>query len=98
PPEPLRRLPLWKVKWVVSSIPDLGVNLALLTALRDAGYQGDCAVTAHREVDERRLKEAGATLVLTPFRDAAGEAADLIEAKAAQSSKSGAAPTGTTPH
>lgn len=78
-PALLGSLPLQGVKWIVSTARERQVNLALLQNLRQHGYQGRVAVTAHHAADAERLRQAGAHLVLLPFADAAGEAADLLQ-------------------
>ncbi|MGP1253809.1 MAG: cation:proton antiporter [Kiloniellales bacterium] len=84
-PELVGHLPLAGVKWVVSAVPDhdtglthMDPRLAMMAALRDAGYKGRIALTAHREEDAKRLEAEGADLVLLPFRDAADQAVDLL--------------------
>jgi Kef-type K+ transport system membrane component KefB len=68
------RLPLECAQWVLSSSPDPATNIVLLDALRDAGYAGRVALTAHSEAAASRLEQAGADLVLRPFIDAADDA------------------------
>ncbi len=77
-PEYPGTLPLNQAQWVVSTIPQIDVNLTLLDALRHYGYSGQKAVTAHSKSDAEILKESGADLILSPFADAAKEAADLL--------------------
>lgn len=71
-------LPLNQAQWVVSTIPNLDVNLALLDALRNHGFSGRIAFAAHSERDEEILKESGADLILTPYAHAAKEAAEIL--------------------
>jgi len=71
-------LPLASARWVVSSVPQLSVNLALLHALSRHGYSGRIAATAHNDHDEARLREAGCDLILLPFADAATAAVDEL--------------------
>jgi Kef-type K+ transport system membrane component KefB len=87
-PELVAHLPLSGVRWVVSAVPEhetglthMDPRLALMAALRDAGYHGRIALTTHREEDVERLGEAGADLVLMPFRDAADQAVDLLRGR-----------------
>jgi Kef-type K+ transport system membrane component KefB len=85
------RLPLDCARWVVSTTPDTTTNLALLHALRERGYEGEVALTAHADGQAERLQAAGASLVLRPFIDAADDACralgfDPAEAAAAASS------------
>jgi Kef-type K+ transport system membrane component KefB/uncharacterized UPF0146 family protein len=77
-PEYPGTLPLNQAQWVVSTIPQIDVNLALLDALHHYGYSGQKVVTTHSKSDAEILKESGADLILSPFADAAKEAADLL--------------------
>jgi Kef-type K+ transport system membrane component KefB len=71
-------LPLDSSRWVVSTISDLDLNLALIKALRHHGYDGKVAVTAHVASDIGRLRRAGVTRILQPFEDAADYAAKTL--------------------
>lgn len=73
-------LPLERSSWVISTIPQLDVNLSLLDALQTIGYKGRKASVAHTEYEAQRLREKGADLILSPFIDAAKEAAERITA------------------
>ncbi len=77
-PEFLASLPLGQVQWVLSSVPEKHVNLALLHGLHEQGYQGRVTVTAHTSRDAEQFKEAGADRVLIPYADAATEAVDNL--------------------
>lgn len=77
-PELLATLPLNRARWVMSSIPQRAINLALLHALRHHGYRGRIAVTTHTPNTTKVLQAAGADLVLLPFADAANEVVDLL--------------------
>jgi len=77
-PEFLASLPLGQVRWVFSSVREMPVNLALLHGLRDHGYKGRVAVTAHTTPDAEQLKQVGADRVLIPYADAAAEAVDKL--------------------
>lgn len=77
-PEFLATLPLGRVRWVLSSVREKDINLALLHGLRDHGYKGRVAVTAHTTSDAEQLKQAGADRVLIPYADAAAEAVDNL--------------------
>jgi Trk K+ transport system NAD-binding subunit len=79
-------LPLDRVKWVISAIPqhDLGLThedprLVLISALKQHGYSGHIAVSTinHREVPI--LKDKGADIVFLPFQDAAHQAVERIK-------------------
>jgi Kef-type K+ transport system membrane component KefB len=81
-PECPSTLPVGQSKWVVSTIPQLDINLALLDALKHYTYQGRKAFVAHSDQDAAIIREAGADMILSPFVDAAREAAGRIaEAK-----------------
>ena len=77
-PEFLATLPLGQVCCVLSSVPDMRVNLVLLHSLREHGYNGSIAVTAHTSRDTERLQDAGANQVLMPYSAAAAEAVDKL--------------------
>jgi len=77
-PEYPSHLPLNTVKWVVSSIPGLGVNLTLLHALKNYGYQGKLAVTIHKDHEDEAIQTSGVDLILRPFVDAAEQAAEEL--------------------
>jgi len=69
-PDFIDSLPLEGVPWVVSTLPDLASNQALLHALQQRHYAGDIAVVARDELQGIALKQAGVPTVLYPFRDA----------------------------
>jgi len=77
-PEFLTTLPLGQVRWVLSSVREMSVNLTLLRSLRDHDYKGRVAVTAHTTNNAEKLKEAGADQVLIPYTDAAAKAVDNL--------------------
>ena len=77
-PEFPATLPLNQAQWVVSTIPDLDLNLSLLDALRNNGFSARMAFTAHSRRDAELLQESGADLILTPFAHAAREAAEIL--------------------
>jgi len=68
-------LPLAEANWVVSTLPQLQLNLTLLHALSQHHFSGKVAVTAHNENDAGQLRRAGADVVLDPFSNAADFAA-----------------------
>jgi hypothetical protein len=90
-PEFLGHLPLKGVRAVVSAMPrqrgaltEADGHAALVQGLRDAGFRGQVAVTVDRTDDGDRYRTMGATLILSPFEDAA-------EAAVARLLKDGAA-------
>ena len=66
------------MQWVLSSVREVPVNLALLHGLHNSGYKGRVAVTAHTAPSAEQLKQAGADQVLIPYADAAAEAIDML--------------------
>ena len=77
-PEFIASLPLGRVRWVLSSVREMPVNLALLHGLHEFGYNGKIAVTAHSIPNAEQLQQAGADQVLIPYADAAAEAVDIL--------------------
>ena len=71
-------LPLADAQWVVSTIPDRDKSLVLLHVLEHNGYRGRTALTSDSMQHRKFLLDAGADVVLLPFRDAAAEAADIL--------------------
>jgi len=80
-PEYPSHLPLNTVKWIVSSIPGIEVNLTLLHALQHYGYEGKLAVTIHQEHESETLQTSQVDLILRPFVDAAEQAAEELSKK-----------------
>lgn len=77
-PEFASTLPLHEAKWVVSTLPGQRIGLTLLHTLQHRQFQGQIALTTHTHREIKILKEAGADLVLSPFRDAAKEASRTL--------------------
>lgn len=78
-PEFIASLPLTQARWVVSTAREPNINNSLIHTLRNLGYSGRIAITAHSATDaSARLAQGGADLVLVPFADAAREAADRL--------------------
>jgi Kef-type K+ transport system membrane component KefB len=77
-PEYPGTLPLGQARWVVSTVPQRDVNLALLDALHHYGFSGQKAVTAHNPVDAEIFRESGADHILLPFAAAAKDAAEVL--------------------
>lgn len=74
----LEALPLDRAKYVVSAIPTLRTNLALLHGLRHHDFDGTIALTAHTRHDADRLRAAGADVVLEPFSSAARTTSEAL--------------------
>ena len=71
-------LPLANAQWVVSTIPGRDKCLVLLHALEHSNFSGRTALTANTMQHREFLLDAGADVVLLPFRDAAAEAASML--------------------
>ncbi|AEF41436.1 cation:proton antiporter [Hoyosella subflava] len=74
----LETLPLSRAKCVVSSVPLLDTNKALLHGLRHHDYRGCVALTAHTMRDAMELQRSGADIVLEPFDFAATTTANSL--------------------
>lgn len=75
----LETLPLARIRWIVSTLPQPEINAALVRTLSALGYAGASAVTPHGDEDAAEMKSVGASHVLQPYRNAADFAADLVE-------------------
>lgn len=74
----LATLPLDRAKYVVSAIPVLQTNLALLHGLRHHRFDGAIALTAHTRHDADQLRAAGVHTVLEPFSAAAHTTSETL--------------------
>jgi hypothetical protein len=74
----LAELSLGEVHWILSSVPEKTINLALLHGLHEQGYKGRIAVTTHSSRDAEQLKDAGVDQVLIPYADAATKAVENL--------------------
>lgn len=88
-PEFLAHLPLADAEWIVSAVPEHDTGLthddprrSLIRAMRDLGFRGRIAVSAHHEATAQGLRAAHADLVLMPYADAAAQAATMIQSNA----------------
>ncbi|MGC9325689.1 MAG: cation:proton antiporter [Desulfomonilia bacterium] len=77
-PELMEHLPLNCTRWVLSTIRDRTLNLDLFHRLKDRGFEGKVALTARTEEDAQAYRDAGAHVVLRPYRDAAEQGADSL--------------------
>ena len=82
-PDFIESLSLAGVPWVVSSLPELDANRALLHALAEHRYHGHMAVVARHESDVDALSALGPLEVILPFHQAADFAALDIAARIA---------------
>jgi Kef-type K+ transport system membrane component KefB len=80
----LDTLPLREARWVVSTMREAELNVALFKALRARGIRAPVAAAAHNERDAARLRQAGVDRILMPYWDAADLTAErLVEDLAA---------------
>jgi Kef-type K+ transport system membrane component KefB len=77
-PELLDSLPLSRTRCVISTIPRLSANLILIETLRENGFEGTIAVTAHHDHDADVLAGAERVAVLRPFSAAAASLVDTL--------------------
>ena len=75
----LDTLPLAQARFVISTIPLLETNRALLHALRHHEYRGHIALTAHTVHDAEQLRAAGAEVILEPFSLAADATTAVLD-------------------
>ncbi len=73
-PDFLESLPLKDARWVVSTLPEVASNQALLHALRANGYTGQVAVAVRDEHQAKVLAAAGIDRIFNLFDDAAEQA------------------------
>ncbi|MGF1545928.1 MAG: cation:proton antiporter [Thiotrichales bacterium] len=71
----LESLPLARVEWVVTTLPEWVHNRALLHALNEIGYTGKIAGVVRDDAHESELRTAGVERVISLFNDAADHAA-----------------------
>lgn len=83
-PDFLASLPLADVRWVVSTLPEVDPNRALLHALRESGYGGRIAVAVRDQRHARIMAKAGVDQVFHVFDDAAQQAAQWVTDRAAR--------------
>jgi Kef-type K+ transport system membrane component KefB/Trk K+ transport system NAD-binding subunit len=77
-PELHEQLPLEKAPWVVSTVRNRDLNIALLSLLKQRGYGGKVALTAADPREAKIYRNLGAHVVFRPFTDAAEQAADAL--------------------
>ncbi len=77
-PEFIATLPLERVVWVVSTLRDRALNLALLQGLQQQGFRGKVAVSSSTRHEADGFRQNRVDLVLVPYADAAKEAADKL--------------------
>jgi len=81
----LSSMPLDSANWIISATPDHEQDAAhedprllLLHNLQSRAFAGRIAVTAQTEETAIAMGDAGADLVLMPYRDAAHQAAEMV--------------------
>jgi Kef-type K+ transport system membrane component KefB len=82
-PDYVESLPLAGVPWIVSTLPDVVSNRALLNALREHDYGGQIAIMARDENEAEALRTLGNVEVIQPFNQAADFAALDLAARIA---------------
>ncbi len=84
-PDYIESLPLAGVPWVISTVPGLPSNHALLNALAEYHYRGQIAVVARDDAEAGSLRTLPGIEVILPFNQAADFAALDIAARIASS-------------
>ncbi len=77
--ELLNELPLDKVPIIISTIPDIEINLLLINKIRQRNQKANIIAVAHQIEDTLTLYEAGATYVITPHFLGGSYVSKLIE-------------------
>jgi len=81
----IESLPITGLTWVVTTLPQWEDNRALFHALREAGFTGQIAGVVRDELHEGSMRNAGISMVINPFNNAAEQTArDLIDELAGQ--------------
>lgn len=75
----IEHLELDGVKWLISTVPDVNMNLGLMKLLKDTRFAGELAVTVHHEYDGDLLTKAGVKHVLSPYQEAADYMAQRVK-------------------
>ncbi|MEE4024548.1 cation:proton antiporter family protein [Gordonia sp. PKS22-38] len=75
----LETLPLTRARFIISTIPTMDANFALLHALAHHDYAGHVVMTAHHPHDAEALRAAGADIVLEPFSLAAEATTEILD-------------------
>lgn len=55
-----------RAKMIISTVPDMAINIDMLDYLRSHGFKGSAIVTAKQATDAARAYELGATFVIVP--------------------------------
>jgi len=75
----LESLPISRLRWVVTTLPQWEDNRALFHALHEFGFEGHIAGVVRDELHEGAMRSAGIEMVINPFNDVAEQTAnDLI--------------------
>lgn len=77
-PDFVESLPLKQAKIAVVTLPQLEANLALLHALKSAGFSGRITAAVRDTAHGRALLAAGVADIINPFNDAADRAAEQL--------------------
>ncbi|MGE4501763.1 MAG: cation:proton antiporter [Thiomicrospira sp.] len=77
-PEFIASLPLNEAKWVVGTMRDRQISLALFKSLKEDNYRGKIALAATHQQDADYFTAMGVDRVLVPYHDAAVEAVNRL--------------------
>ncbi|MBE0493257.1 MAG: cation:proton antiporter [Thiomicrospira sp.] len=77
-PEFIASLPLREASWVVGTMRDRNLSLALYKSLKADNYKGKVALAATHQKEATYFKELGVDMVMVPYHDAALEAVNRL--------------------
>ncbi|VAW45467.1 Glutathione-regulated potassium-efflux system protein KefB [hydrothermal vent metagenome] len=70
-PEFIRSLPLNEAKWVLGTMRDRHINMALFQSLKSNAFAGQIALAVNKQSEIDEFKALGVDMVLLPYHDAA---------------------------
>ncbi|VAW47552.1 Glutathione-regulated potassium-efflux system protein KefB [hydrothermal vent metagenome] len=79
-PEFIRSLPLTEATWVVSTLRDRHINMALFQSLKSSDFRGKIALAVNKPSEMAKFKTLGVDMVLLPYHDAAIETVQRLRA------------------
>lgn len=71
-------LPINKIGWIVSTLPDATTNQSLISALKENKYHGKIAALARQDSDQSNLKKLGVHIVIYPLNDTVNFAVERL--------------------
>ncbi|MCF6298471.1 MAG: NAD-binding protein, partial [Thiomicrorhabdus sp.] len=78
-PEFIRSLPLTEASWVVSTLRDRHINVALFHSLKSSDFNGKVALAVNKPSEREKFNALGVDMVLLPYHDAAMETVQRLQ-------------------